>query len=170
MKKRLVINVLMTALTCTFSFSTWAAIPSMQKSFPEGERLIYTRLVDAYHHGRVQEVEQLRQNLEKNYPGSIHLDNAYNMVGTLQFQEGRYGEAIQTFQAVRARFPKSNKRPAALFATAMAYDRLKLPVQSKRVLTELSTEYPGSPEALRGQMFMKLQASSGKLPVKSKKK
>jgi TolA-binding protein len=143
-----------------------SAKPSMQSAFPEGERLIYTRLIEAYRKGNRQELLSQRQLLEKNYPTSIHLDNAYNMVGMLEFQGGRYGEAIQNFQVIRQRFPKSNKRSSALFATAMAYDRLKLPAQSKRLIHELIQEYPGSPESLRAQMFLKLQSGAPGKTVK----
>lgn len=147
---------------CAFLFSSFSrgAIAPLHNAFPEGERLIYTRLIEAYRHGNRADLLAQKQLLEKNYPASIHLDNAYNMVGMLEFQGGRYGEAIQNFQVIRKRFPKSNKRSSALFATAMAYDRLKLPVQSKRLMHELIREYPGSPEALRAQMFMKLQTSA----------
>lgn len=134
----------------------FAAKPSIQKSFPEGERVVYTRLVEAYRNGRVADVVSQRKTLERNYPDSIHLDNAYLMQGMLEYQNARYGEAIRAFQVVRDRFAKSNKRPSAMFATAMTYEKLNLKPQANRVLQSLIKEYPGSPEALRAQMQLKM--------------
>ena len=96
---------------------TFAAIPSKMSAFPEGERLIYTRLVEAYHHNRLDEVVKQRQVLERNFPHSIHLDNAYYLNGMAEVQNNRLGEALKTFDVVRDRYVTSNKRPAALFAT-----------------------------------------------------
>lgn len=134
----------------------FAAVPKKLNAFPEGERLIYGRLVDAFRRNQFPQVIQQRQLLEKNYPSSIHLDNSYYLSGMLRFQNGQYGEAIRDFGAVRERFPHSNKRPSALFAMAMTYDRLALKPQAVRVLEGLIKEYPGSQESQRAWMQLKL--------------
>ncbi len=153
-------------LTLTFSTAlsaivpcAFAAKPSLQKMFPEGERLVYTRLVSAYRSGKLSEVKRQKMALKRNYPNSIHLDNAYLMSGMLQFQSGSYGEALRDFQVVRKEYPQSNKRPSALFATAMTYEKLNLAAQAREVLQSLITEYPGSPESLRAAMQLKLLPS-----------
>ncbi len=160
MRKRAVI---IGALTLFSAINpVFAAVPKKLNAFPEGDRLIYSRLVDAYRRNQFEHVIQQRQLLEKNYPSSIHLDNAYYLSGMMQFQNGRYGEAIRDFNTVTDRFPRSNKRPGALFAMAVTYDRLGLKPQAARVLESLIKEYPGSQESQRAWMQMKLlkQASS----------
>ncbi len=154
MRKRTVI--LAALVTMSSVTSVFAAVPKKLNAFPEGERLIYSKLVDAYRRSSFAQVLQQRQLLEKNYPSSVHLDNAYFLGGMLQFQSGRYGEAIRDFNTVTDRFPKSNKRPSALFAMAVTYDRLGLKPQATRVLENLIKEYPGSQESQRAWMQLKI--------------
>lgn len=154
MRKRAVI--LGAIVTLSSVTSTFAAVPKKLNAFPEGERLIYSRLVDAYRRNQYTQVMQQRQILAKNYPSSVHLDNAYYLSGMMQFQNGRYGEAIREFNIVTDNFPKSNKRPSALFGMAVTYDRLGLKPQAIRVLETLIKEYPGSQESQRAWMQLKL--------------
>ncbi len=136
--------------------SGFAAVPKKLSHFPEGERLIYGRLLDSYRRNQLSKVIEQRNLLERNYPASIHLDNAYFLSGTLLFQNGQYGEAIRDFNIVRERFPKSNKRPSALFGLAMAYDRLGLKELANKVLQQLLKEYPGSQESQRAWMQLRI--------------
>lgn len=151
-KKRSVICV----LAMFTAASTFAAVPKKLSMFPEGERLIYSRIVDSYRRNDLVQLVRQRQLLEKNYPSSIHLDNAYYLSGMLQFQNARYGEAVREFNTVTDRFTKSNKRPAALFGMAMTYERLGLKTQMRSVLEALLKEYPGSQESQRAWMHLQV--------------
>jgi TolA-binding protein len=143
-----------------------ASIPSKKASFfPEGERLVYTRLVEAYHHNQIQEVIRQRQTLERNYPLSVHLDNAYYLNGMVELQNNRLGEAIKTFDVVKNRFVKSNKRPSALFAIAATYQKLNLPAQAHRVFQKIMSEYPGSPESQRAWMQLRVEKELATKPA-----
>ena len=155
-----------TALTSVLmSFKISAAVPPKISAFPEGERLVYTRLVDAFHRGQLAEVAKQRQTLERNYPRSIHLDNAYYLNGMSELQNNRLGEAIKTFDVVKDRFVKSNKRPSAMFAIAATYQKLNLPVQANRVFRKIMTEYPGSPESGRAWMQLRVAKEMSLKPV-----
>ena len=154
MRKHMVMTAWLVILT---SLPATAAVPQKLNAFPEGERLIYGRLVEAFRRNQLADVIKYRQSLEKRYPSSIHLDNAYYLSGMLQFQNARYGEAVRDFNTVTDRFTKSNKRPAALFALAMTYERLGLKPQSNRVLQTVVKEYPGSPESQRAFMHLKVK-------------
>jgi len=143
--------------TLFLSLHAWAATPSKINAFQEGERLLYTRLVEAFRKNQLAEVTLQRRILEKNYPKSVHLDNAYYLSGMLEFQEGKVGEAMRTFNTVTDRFPQSNKRPAALFGLAMTYKHLGLKPQALRVLNSLVKQYPGSPESQRAWMHLRLE-------------
>ncbi len=135
-----------------------AATPSpLAQQFPEGERLVYTKLVEAFRHNQLPDVVRQRQILERNYPASVHLDNAYYLTGLLEYQKGHFGEALQSFDVVKNRYVKSNKRPSALFAMAMTYQQLKLVPQAHRVLERILQEYPGSPESQRATMQLKME-------------
>jgi TolA-binding protein len=133
--------------------------------FPEGERLVYTRLVEAYHRNQLQEVIKQRQVLERNYPRSVHLDNAYYLNGMVELQNNRFGEAIKTFDVVKNRYVKSNKRPGAMFAIGATYQKLNLPAQAHRIFQKIMTEYPGSPEAQRAWMQLRVEKEMAVKPA-----
>ncbi len=134
----------------------FAAVPKKLSVFPEGERLIYGRLVESYRKSDMAQVIQQRQLLEKNYPRSVHLDNSYYLTGMMQFQNARYGEAIRDFNIVTDKYPKSNKRPGALFAMAITYERLGLQPQAVRVWETIMKDYPGSQESQRAWMHLQM--------------
>ena len=165
MKKQAVILVALMGVAIPMA---QAATPPKLNAFAEGERLVYTQLVESYRHNRLAEVKSERTLLEKNYPESIHLDNAYYMTGLLEFQNMRYGEALKNFDVVRNRFAKSNKRPAALLATAATYQKLNLSPLAVRVYEGIMKEYPGSPESQRA--WMQLQVEKKMLKSKAKAK
>lgn len=144
------------------SVPAFAAVPKSINAFAEGERMIYARLVEAYRANRLAEVVKQRQLLEKNYPSSIHLDNAYYLTGMLEFQDNRVGEAVRSFNTVTDRYPQSNKRPAALFGMAMSYKKLGLDSLSAKVMRSLVAQYPGSPESQRAWVHLELEKKKSK--------
>ncbi len=153
MKKQAVIIL---AALCASAPMTFAAVPRKLNAFPEGERLVYTRLVEAFRNNQVAQVKSERAILERNYPLSVHLDNAYYMSGMLEFQNLRYAEALKDFSVVRNRYPKSNKRPSAMLASAVTYQKLNLSPLAHRVFQGIMKEYPGSPESQRAWMQLKM--------------
>jgi TolA-binding protein len=139
------------------SLPALGAVPKKLNAFSEGDRMVYTRLVEAYRKNDLTSVQSHRRTLEKNYPQSIHLDNAYYLTGMLEYQNQFLGEAVRSFNTVTDRFPKSNKRPAALFGLAMSYKRLNLGNEAHRVFNRIAREYPGSPESQRAWMHLQLE-------------
>lgn len=156
MKKHSVISALVIAASL-LALEARGATPQKLNAFQEGDRLIYARLVEAYRKNSLPEVYRQRQILERNYPQSVHLDNAIYLTGMLEFQNNRLGEAVRTFNTVTDRYPKSNKRPAALFGLAMSYKRLGIKSLSTRVLNDIVRAYPGSPESQRAQMHLRVE-------------
>ena len=156
MKKHSVISSLVIAASL-LALEAHSATPQKLNAFQEGDRLIYARLVESYRKNSLPEVYRQRQILERNYPQSVHLDNAIYLTGMLEFQNNRLGEAVRTFNTVTDRYPKSNKRPAALFGLAMSYKRLGIKPLSTRVLNDIVRAYPGSPESQRAQMHLRVE-------------
>jgi len=143
-----------------------AATSAKIAQFSEGERLVYTRLVEAFHHSNLSEVVHQRQILERNYPNSIHLDNAYYLNGMVELQNNRLGEALKTFDVVKDHFIMSNKRPSAMFAIGATYQRLNLTPQAHRVFERIISEYPGSPESQRAWMQLRVEKAVAKKSLK----
>lgn len=152
MKKHTVIALMLSMIVVP----TFAATPKKMQAFPEGDRLVYSRLVQAYRKSDLIEVLKQRNILQKNFPKSVHLDNAFYLSGMLEFQNNRIGESVRSFGVVSNSFRKSNKRAAALFAKGVAYQRLNLQPQAKRVWKSVIQDYPGSPEAQRAWMHLRM--------------
>jgi tol-pal system protein YbgF len=142
--------------------SAWAAVPkdSKTETFPEGERMIYSRLQASFQKGDEEDVVKQKKLLEKNYPASVHLANAAFLLGALEYSQNHLGEALRAFDQVVNQYPLSNKRPSALFAMGMTYKKLELPNQATAVLDRVIQSYPGSPEAQRATLEVKLIAKA----------
>ena len=127
------------------------------ESFPEGEKAIYLRLIESYRKSNLGAVYRFRDLLLTHYPVSIYADNAIYLAGMLDMEKGRLADAIQNFGRVSEKYPKGNKRPAALYAKSMAYAKLNLPKVSRKVLEQLVNEYPGSAESQRAWIDLRLK-------------
>lgn len=144
----------------------YGAVSKHMNAFTEGERLVYTRVLEAYRKGSLPETARQRDILQKNYPKSVHLDNAHYLTGVLYFQNNRFADALREFGVVVDQYPTANKRSAALFAKAMTYDKLGLKDLSRQLLHRTIKEYPGSEESQRAWMQLKLAGAKASKNVK----
>ncbi len=139
-----------------FSISVFGATPNLKQVFPEGEKLIFSKLYSSYQKQDLVDVIHQEQALRKNYPKSIYSDQATFLRGFLELQKGRYAEALKAFTEIDNKRPFSIKRPEALFAIAMTYKKLELPKQADTVLKRIEKNYPGSPESRRASLERRL--------------
>jgi TolA-binding protein len=127
-----------------------ASIPKQKANgFPEGEKLVYSKFLNSFRKADLQDMEKQKKLLEQNYPASIHLDNAYYLIGALEYQQDHLGEALRAFDHVVNQFPQSARRSAALFGMGMTYKKLNLSHQAQAVFKRVINLYPGSPESQR---------------------
>jgi TolA-binding protein len=155
------------ALTCATAIA--APMPllappkrqSLGKGLPEGEKAIYLRLVDSYRRADVAETYKFRDLMLKHYGNSVYADNAIYLTGLLDYQRGRIAEAVGNFGEIIDRYPKSNKRAAAMFAKSQAYTRLNLHQLANDLMKRVIEEYPGSPESQRATLDLRLKGRKG---------
>lgn len=141
----------------SLTFSAWGAPPSeLSSTFPEGEKMVFLKLLSSYQKQDLEDVVRQSQALNKNYPQSAYSDQATYLRGYLELRKGRYAEALRAFQELDQKRPLSLKRPEALFAMAMTYKKLNLPKQADSVLVRLEKSYPGSPESRRATLERRL--------------
>jgi|GEM_PF-1325225 len=146
--------------SCFLSNPVWAAIPKNQApSFPEGEKLIYSKFLASFRKGDVTDMTKQKKLLQENYPQSIHLDNAYYLMGAAEYQQDHLGEALRAFDMVVNHFPQSSKRSTALFGMGMTYRKLNLTNQAEAVFKRVIELYPGSPESQRAKLELQLTAN-----------
>jgi tol-pal system protein YbgF len=87
------------------------------------------------------------QDFVKKNPGSDLADNASYWIGESLYSQKKYREAIQQFDLVVTRFPKSDKVPASLLKKGYGYINLGEKAQGVVQLQYVVHEHPGSEEA-----------------------
>ncbi len=125
-------------------------------SLPQSESEYYQKIVETYQKGQVDKLKSLNESFLRAYPNSIHLDNSLYLLGLAKVEKGQLQPALKTMDELIDKYPRANKRPAALFAKAAIYRDLKLQSQSLFVLDSLIKSYPGSPEAKRAELEMRI--------------
>jgi TolA-binding protein len=142
------------------SHGALAAVPQ-GAMFPEGESILYSRVLQAYHAGQLPELKRSNEMLQKYFPQSTLVDNAYYYKGLLEMQKGYLPEALHTFDIVDKQFPLSNKRAGSLFAKGIVLQKLNMGSTAQSVFKRLIENYPGSVEALRAKNELRLMKGSG---------
>lgn len=136
--------------------SAYAVSTPIKNQLPDGDKVIYGRLLEAYRQQKVKDVVDQKNLLQRNYPTSIHMDNALYLSGLLQIQRNRIPEGLKDLSNLEKNYPKSLKRPSALYAKAMAYQKLDLPHQQQSVLHELTKKYAGSVESQKAWVELRV--------------
>ena len=134
----------------------FAATPPLSKVFPEGDKMIFSKLSTSYEKEDLNDVIAQSEVLQKKYPRSLYTDQAVYLRGYLELKKGRYAEALKAFSYLESKRPMSVKRKEALFAKAMTYKKLKLTRQAGLVLLRIEKTYPGSPESQRAALERRL--------------
>lgn len=80
-------------------------------------------------------------------PASAFADEAQFYVAESYFSEKWYEKAILEYQIVIAKYPKSTKRPAALYKQALSFELIGDMVNAKARFKDLVNVYPSSSQA-----------------------
>lgn len=125
-----------------------------------GEHFLYSKIIDTYRSKNKEELERTQQLLLKSYPESVFADNSIYLAGLLAFEQQDYKAALRHFDKLLKEYPRSNKAVAALFAKASVEKRLGRAFDAKRGFIRVRDLYPGSPEAARVSVELKLLESA----------
>lgn len=85
--------------------------------------------------------------LIKDYPKSPRVGDAQFFIAESWFAEKAYDKAILDYQTVIAKYPKSLKRPMAIFKQARSFELIGDAANAKTRYRDLVNVYPSSPEA-----------------------
>jgi len=91
----------------------------------------------------------------KKHPQSEYADNAQYWIGESHYALREFDQAILEFDAVRRKYPKGDKVPAALLKQGFAFAELGDKVDARLILQELTDRYPQSPEAAKAKQKLK---------------
>jgi len=90
-------------------------------------------------------------SLLQNHPSSDLVDDAQFYIAESYYAEKWYEKAVLEYQTVIARYTKSNKRPAALYKQALAFEQLGDTVNAKARFRDVMNVYPSSAEAAQAK-------------------
>lgn len=91
----------------------------------------------------------------RKYPQSTLADNAQYWIGESYYALREFDQAILEFDAVRRKYPKGDKVPAALLKQGFAFAELGDKVDARLILQELIDRYPQSQEATKAKQKLK---------------
>jgi TolA-binding protein len=117
---------------------------------------LYAQIVGAYDSGDEIGFKSRMQSLLKRFPQSPYADNAFYLAGLMAVNAKNYPDAIRYFSKVEKEYATGDKVNTALFARAMTYKKINLGEFSKRLLIEVKTKFPGSPESFRAEAELKM--------------
>ncbi|MES3038468.1 MAG: tetratricopeptide repeat protein [Bdellovibrionota bacterium] len=117
---------------------------------------LYSELVATYQSNNEIAFKSRLQSFMQNYSKSTYADNALFLAGRMALENKNYPEALRYFHRITVQYPNSNKVVAAQFSKAVAYKKMNLNPQAKKVFTEITRKYPGSPEGFRAQNEIRL--------------
>ena len=95
----------------------------------------------------------------KKYPTSTYADNAQYWIGECYYALKEFDQAILEFDAVRRKYPKGDKVPAALLKQGFAFAELGDKVDARLILQDLINNYPQSEEAAKAKQKLKTLGS-----------
>ena len=142
-----------------FSLPAMAMTPHPGALFPEGENMLYARVIQAYRDSKLEDLRRSEEMLRKYFPQSSLADNALYMRGLLELQKDHLSEAVKSFDSIEKQFPLGNKRASALFAKGVVLKRLNLEEAAVSTFQRVAKQYPESVESLRAQTELKLLKS-----------
>lgn len=126
------------------------------------EQFYYSGVIRAYRKSDKSSLYENALNLIKNYPLSIHADNALYLLGRHELKHRDLGRALIHFNRLIKDYPGGNKVMAAKLAKAVTLREMHLDENAKETLEELINTYPGSPESLQASIQLRMLSVGGK--------
>lgn len=127
-------------------------IPAMSAS----EKELYAQLVGSYDRNDEIAFFSRFQSFQAKYPHSPLADETLYLAGLMSLSNKNYGPALRYFNQVIDRYPSSNKAASSLFAKGVALKKMNLTDESRKIFRSVQKSYPGSPEAMRAELEMKI--------------
>ena len=125
--------------------------------------VLYNNGVRDYNGGKNDLALQEFSDYIKFYPNTDLAGNAYFYLGEIQFKQGNYQQATQTYDQVLQNFPSGNKAASAQLKKAFALIELGKQDDGVSELRHVIQRYPRSPEALQARdRLRKLGVSTGR--------
>jgi tol-pal system protein YbgF len=113
--------------------------------------VLYNNGVRDYNGGKGDLATQEFSDYTKFYPNTDLAGNAYFYLGEIQFRQGNYQAAAQSYDQVLQNFPSGNKAASAQLKKGLALIELGKQDDGVSELRHVIQRYPHSPEALQAR-------------------
>src|SRR6202049_4293163 len=113
--------------------------------------VLYNNGVRDYNGGKNELSLQEFSDYIKFYPNTDLAGNSYFYLGEIQFRQGNYQQAAQSYDAVLQNFPTGNKAASAQLKKGFSLIELGKQDDGVSELRHLIQRYPHSPEALQAR-------------------
>ena len=118
--------------------------PAEPPSAAPQEEAAYLQAFDQLKGGKYDDAISGFKAMIQKWPDGRYADNAWYWMGEAHYVKRDYPAAVQSFQTVAERFPKSPKAPDALLKLGLAQSESKQKDQSRATLQRLIKDYPSS--------------------------
>lgn len=116
----------------------------------------YQELTDAYEQNNFELFQHRLSIFRKDFPRSFYQDDAGYLLGMMQAGRKEYGSALKTFNETLKSYPTSNRVRMLLLSKGTMLKKMNLPELASGPLEQVKKRFPGSPEALRADVELKL--------------
>jgi tol-pal system protein YbgF len=113
--------------------------------------VLYNNALRDYNGGKNDLALQECSDYIKYYPNTDLAGNCYFYLGEIQFRQGNYQQAAQSYDQVLQNFPSGNKAASAQLKKGFALVELGKQDEGVAELRRLIQRYPHSPEALQAR-------------------
>jgi tol-pal system protein YbgF len=130
--------------------ATQQAAAEAAKNAPPPD-VLYNNALRDYNGGKPDIAAQEFSDYIKFYPNTDLAGNAYYYLGEIQFKNGNYPQAVQSYDQVLQNFPSGNKAASAQLKKGFALVEAGKQDDGVTELRHLIQRYPHSPEALQAR-------------------
>jgi tol-pal system protein YbgF len=130
--------------------ATQQAAADAAKNAPPPD-VLYNNALRDYNAGKPDLSAQEFSDYVKFYPSTELAGNSYYYLGEIQFKQGNYQQAVQSYDQVLQNFPSGNKAASAQLKKGLALVELGKQDDGVTELRHLIQRYPHSPEALQAR-------------------
>jgi len=132
----------------------------LSKKFPlpakVTEETLYAEVVRAYQTRQIEAVDNYADAFLQRFPQSVFADKALYLKGQIHLIMGYPTEALREFERIISEYPTGNKYVAALYGKGVCYRQLQLYPYAEKVMVDIRTQYPGSPEFYKTELEIKM--------------
>lgn len=131
-------------------------------SHESAEHNLYAKVIASYRQKRSPDLKRVTEILLKTYPQSVFADRALFLNARLDFENANDQAAMGECEKIIHSYPNANKLVSTYFLKAQILKKQGRLLEAKSVLADVQNYFPGSPEAYRVPLELKLLSLQAK--------